>query len=602
MGSADLLTFADYRNAYRAGSTTPSRQVEEVYRRVGAHGDPSLFITLRPKSDVQDDARTLEQRLPDHLPLYGVPVAIKDNIDVAGLPTTAACPDFAYMPEKDAAVVSRLRAAGAVIVGKTNLDQFATGLAGVRSPYGVPRNPFAADLVPGGSSSGSAVAVAAGLVPLALGTDTAGSGRVPAGLNNIVGLKPSLGAVSTSGVVPACRSLDCVSIFALTVEDAFAAFDVAACYDPEDPFSKRVAPGRLGAVPPGLRVGVPDATGRHFGGDTAAQASFDASLSDLARLGLKTQPVDVRPLLEVAALLYDGPFVAERYQAIRAFLESQPESLHPVTRRIIEGAAGFSAADAFCALYRLAELRRKAESLWRDVDLLMVPTFPRPRTLSDLERDPFGPNAELGTYTNFVNLLDLCALAIPGRLRKDGLPSGVTLVAPAGRDALAASLGARLHAEAAATLGATGRQLPVRAEPERVAVGEEIELAVVGAHLSGLPLNIELLVRGARYLRTATTAADYRLFLLPGGNPPRPGLLRVVDGLGHAIETEVWALRPEAFGSFVAAVPSPLAIGTVRLADGSAPKGFMVESAAISGAEDISSYGGWRSFTRQMTA
>ncbi len=514
---------------------------------------------------------------------------------MAGLPTTAACPDFARTPDADATAVARLRAAGALIVGKTNLDQFATGLIGVRSPYGVPRNTFRSDLVPGGSSSGSATAVAAGIVPLALGTDTAGSGRVPAVLNNIVGLKPSLGAVSTTGVFPACRSLDCVSVFALTVEDAFDALETIAGFDPADPFSRRLAIGRPGTVPPGLVVGVPDASGRHFAGDRLAEAAFDGDVHRLESLGFRTRPVDMRPLSEAASLLYEGPWVAERYEAMRAFIQGQPDALHPVTRSIIEAGARFSAADAFAGLHRLAELRRRSEIVWDAIDVLMVPTIPRPRTLADLRLDPIAPNAELGTYTNFVNLLDLCALAVPGEFRSDGLPSGYTLIAPAGRDALIGALGSRLHAAAALPLGATGRRTATSKEAPGALSGDEIELAVVGAHLSGFPLNKELVARGARYLRTVQTAPQYRFFSLPGDGPRRPGLLRVPNG-GHAIEAEVWALRPDAFGTFVAGVPAPLAIGTVLLADGKTSKGFIVESTAVDGAEDISAHGGWRAF------
>ncbi|MET0745663.1 MAG: allophanate hydrolase [Microvirga sp.] len=599
MSDAHLLTLADYRRAFREGWSTPSRQVEETGRRIAAHDDPAMFIALRNIDDLMAEARALESRDPASLPLYGIPVAVKDNIDVAGLPTTAACPDFARTPEADATAVARLRAAGALIVGKTNLDQFATGLAGVRSPYGVPRNTFRSDLVPGGSSSGSATAVAAGIVPLALGTDTAGSGRVPAALNNIVGLKPSLGAVSTIGVFPACRSLDCVSVFALTVEDAFDALETIAGFDPADPFSRRLATGRPGTLPPGLVVGVPDANGRHFAGDRSAEAAFDGDVRRLESVGFRTQPVDMRPLRETASLLYDGPWVAERYEALRAFIKEHRDAIHPVTRSIIEAGARVSAADAFAGLHRLAALRRRAEAVWDAVDVLMVPTIPRPRTLADLRLDPIAPNAELGTYTNFVNLLDLCALAVPGEFRSDGLPSGYTLIAPAGRDAVLGALGARLHAAAGLPLGATGRRMEAPDDaPEkarRAVSDDEIELAVVGAHLSGFPLNKELVARRARYLRTVNTAPQYRFFSLPGEGPRRPGLLRVPNG-GHSIEAEVWALKPDAFGAFVAGVPAPLAIGTVLLSDGSTSKGFIVESVALDGAEDISAHGGWRAF------
>ena len=587
------LTLADYRAAYGSGAFTPVDAVRAVYRRIAAHDDPALFITLRPEAEVLAEA----ERLPRGGALYGVPVAVKDNIDVAGLPTTCACPDYAYTATADATAVARLKAAGALVIGKTNLDQFATGLVGVRSPYGTPRNTFDDALVPGGSSSGSAVAVAAGLVPLALGTDTAGSGRVPAGLNNIVGLKPTLGAVPTRGVVPACRTLDCVSIFALTVEDAWTALEVVAGEDPADPFSRAVPVGRPGPPPPVLRVGVPDAAGRRFGGDPVAEAAFDAALADLAALGATLVPVDLAPFLAVAELLYDGPWVAERWQAIRAFIGARPEALHPVTRAITERARTFSAADAFAGRYRLAELTRAAAPILARVDCLCLPTFPKPRSLADLAADPIGPNAELGTYTNFVNLLDLCALAVPGRFRADGLPAGVTLVASAGRDAALAGLGAALHAAAGVPMGATGAPLARALGPSAArAAGEEIELAVVGAHLSGLPLNGELTALGARFLRAARTVPEYRLHALPGDGPRRPGLLRVPAGEGHRIETEVWALAPAAFGRFVAAIPAPLGIGTLRLDDGTAPKGFVCEAEGVREALDISRYGGWRAY------
>nr|WP_244642079.1 allophanate hydrolase [Chelatococcus reniformis] len=577
----------DYRSAYADGAATPSSAIADVYGRIAAYGDAAVFIALRPIEAALADARALEGQGPQGRPLYGIPVAVKDNIDVAGLPTTAGCADFAYTPEVDAIVVARLRAAGAIIIGKTNLDQFATGLVGVRSPYGVPRNTIDPALAPGGSSSGSGVAVAAGLVPVALGTDTAGSGRVPAGLNAIVGLKPSLGALPTTGVVPACRSLDCVSVFAHSVADAWELFSAMAGPDAADPYSRQTlsAPARPADAP--LRVGVPDAASRRFGGDALSEAAFDAALSAARAAGAALVPIDLTPFYATAALLYDGPWVAERYAAIRPFIEAQPEALLPITHGIIAGATRFSAADAFAGLYRLAELKAATSPVWADIDTLMVPTFPRPRTLADLEADPLGPNAELGTYTNFVNLLDLCALAVPGPARTDGWPAGVTFIGPAGHDADIADIAGRLFG----TPGAAS--LPAPSAHGAVA---PIELVVVGAHLSGLALNHELTSRGGRLLRAGQTTSDYRLFALAGGPPHRPGLLRVAEGAGRPIETEVWALEPQAFASFVAAVPSPLSIGTVRLADGSRPKGFLVEVEATHDAADISHFGGWRSF------
>jgi allophanate hydrolase len=394
------------------------------------------------------------------MPLWGVPFAVKDNIDVAGVPTTAGCPAFAYTPQISAPVVERLFDAGAILIGKTNLDQFATGLVGTRTPYPVPRNSFDPALVPGGSSSGSAVAVARGLVSFALGTDTAGSGRVPAALNNVVGLKPSRGAISNRGTVPACRTLDCVSVFAATVDDAWTVLGVAAGYDEADPYSRPVALGGL-SLPPSLRIAVPDAKSRIFGSAIAEEA-FDAALALLARLGFecRTNAADLSLFFEAARLLYEGAWVGERYAAIRDFIESRPDALHPVTRQIIEGARSLSAADAFAGQYRLAELIRATAPFWRDHDVLVVPSIPDICTLADVEKKPIAANSRLGAYTNFVNLLDLCALAVPGPFRADGRPAGVTLIAPAGRDGLLAALGGRLHAAAGVPIGATQNPLP----------------------------------------------------------------------------------------------------------------------------------------------
>jgi allophanate hydrolase len=453
-----ILPAAPTIAALHAGYATgldPGSVIAETYRRIAAAADPGIFISLVPEAEALDTARALGAFDPRAKPLWGVPFAIKDNIDLAGLPTTAACPEFAYCPNTNAPAVTKLLAAGAIVIGKTNLDQFATGLVGLRTPYPVPRNPFDPSIIPGGSSSGSAVAVARGLVAFALGTDTAGSGRVPAGLNNIVGLKPTRGAVSTRGVVPACRSLDCVSVLALTVEDAVAVYQAMAGFDPDDPYSRVLPPpGPLGTFTAGLRVGVPDAESRRFGGDLLARRAFEVAVNDCTRLGVVLGKVDLSPFLAAGKLLYDGPWVAERYHAVGDFITRHPEAADPTVRQIISAAAELSATDAFAGLYRLAELHRATEAVWQSIDILLVPTFPRPWRLADVAADPIGPNSELGTYTNFVNLLDLCALAVPGRFRDDGLPSGVTLIAPAGCDDRIAALGAALHAEAAVPLGA----------------------------------------------------------------------------------------------------------------------------------------------------
>jgi allophanate hydrolase len=581
-------TVAAIVQAHRDGAASPAETVARTFARIRAHADPAVFITLRAEDEALAEARALADRVDQDLPLHGVPVAIKDNIDVAGLPTTAGCPDFAYRPERDAAAVARLKRAGAIVIGKTNLDQFATGLVGVRSPYGVPRNPFDPQLSPGGSSSGSAVAVAAGLVPLALGTDTAGSGRVPAGLNNIVGLKPSLGLVSTSGVVPACRSLDCVSLFALTADDAFRALAGIA--------DDRSRLGVLGTLPPALRLGIPNASGRIFFGDARAEAAFAAGLKIAAAVGVTIVEVDFAPFLEAAKLLYEGPWVAERWVAVGSFIAEHPEKVHPVTRAIIETGADPSAADAFRAFYRLAELREAARACFKQIDMLMVPTAPAAYTVAQIEADPVRLNSNLGTYTNFVNLLDLAGIAVPAVIAADGTPFGVTFLAPGGQDALLASIARVFHAGTGLRLGALSEPIPPLAPLLPTPAAGEAALAVVGAHLSGMPLNHELRARNARLLEATKTAPDYRLFALPSTVPPKPGLLGVAPGTGRAIEVEVWSLPYEGFGRFVADVPPPLAIGTLTLADGRRVKGFLVEAEATVEARDISDLGGWRAF------
>ncbi|MEL6317077.1 MAG: allophanate hydrolase, partial [Pseudomonadota bacterium] len=533
--------FADLRAAYAAG-LSPETAIAEVYRRIAAHGDPGVFLDLRPEAELRAEARALGAYDPAR-PLWGLPFAVKDNIDAQGRPTTAGCPEFAYAAEEDAVCVARLRAAGALLIGKTNLDQFATGLVGLRTPYPAPRNAVDPALAPGGSSSGSAVAVAAGLVSFALGTDTAGSGRVPAALNDIVGLKPTRGRISTRGVVPACRSIDVVSIFALSCEDAAAAFAVAAAYDPDDPFS---APGaeqeRIG-FGPAPRIAAPAEASLDFDGDADAAAAFAHALARASELfGAEIRRIDFTPFYEVAALLYDGPWVAERLSVVEDFMARHADALHPVTREVIETARGYSAADAFRARYRLEALRRRIEIEIADVDVLLTPSIPAPATVSAVAREPIAANAKLGRYTNFVNLLDMCAVSVPTGGRADGRPSGVSLLARGGADAALARLGARLHAACGAASGALPPAPPPSApaeDPTPPGAGE-IALCVVGAHMSGLPLNRELVSRGARFLEATRTAPCYRLFALDL-SPPRPGMIRDAEG-GGALEVELWAL------------------------------------------------------------
>jgi allophanate hydrolase len=591
-------TVAEILTAYRSGALTPTAIVARSYSRLRELRDPAIFISLRKEEDVLAEAETLMNVGNDALPLYGIPVAVKDNIDVRGLPTTAACPAFLYQPQEDAVAVARLRAAGALVLGKTNLDQFATGLVGVRSPYGQPRNLFDSKLVPGGSSSGSAVAVGAGIVPLALGTDTAGSGRVPAMCNNIVGLKPSLGLISITGVVPACRSLDCVSVFALTVDDAMTALCAIAAPDDKDPFSRDRPLSAVGPWPSNFTLGAPRPEQRLFFGDTDFAAAYEAALDRFVGLGTQIVEIDIEPLYATARLLYDGPWVAERYLTAKDLLAKAPESILPVTRQIILSGEKISAADAFSAFYKLESFRRIRDQIFRSVDALVLPTAPTIYSVDDVLADPIGLNSNLGTYTNFVNLLDLCGLALPSSIESDGRPFGITLLAPAGEDAELAAVGRQFHYATGLQLGALKAPQPPPTKSASVAMAGEIAIAVVGAHLSGMPLNGELRAAGGRLLENAKTAPHYRLFALSGTTPPKPGLLRVKNGEGAAIELEIWAMPDAAFGRFVANIPPPLSIGTLALANGEPVKGFLVEAEAVKEARDISSFGGWREFVK----
>jgi allophanate hydrolase len=447
-------TVAEIRDAYRSGAATPADIVARSYARIRAHGDPAIFISLREENDVVAEAQKLAQRGDKALPLYGIPVTVKDNIDVAGLPTTAACPAFLYRPQKDATAVARLRAAGALILGKTNLDQFATGLVGTRTPYGIGRNLFDDKLIPGGSSTGSALSVGAGIAPLALGTDTAGSGRVPAAFANIVGLKPSLGLVSTAGVVPACRTLDCVSVFALTVDDAVTMLKVVAGPDDADPFSRNRPLHDVGPPPQRIKLGVPLAAQRLFFGDKLSAAAYDAALKRWAELGATLVDIDMEPFYATAKLLYEGPWVAERYLTVKDLLAASPDAIHPVTRQIIAAGETVTAADAFAAFYQLQQFRRARDRSFAVIDALVLPTAPTIYTVEDVLADPVALNSRLGTYTNFANLLDLCGLAVPASMRSDGIPFGVTLLAPGGEDAMLASLGRQFHHSNGLPLGA----------------------------------------------------------------------------------------------------------------------------------------------------
>lgn len=601
-----MLTFPDIasvRSAYQAQTLTPSAVIDAVLacikNNISADG---IFISRCDDDMLRAQAAAMSAQLaadPELLkiqPLFGVPFVVKDNIDVVGLPTTCACPDFSFMPKRSATVVEKLEAAGAILIGKTNLDQFATGLVGMRSPYGEVKNPFNPDYVSGGSSSGSAAAVALGFAAFALGTDTAGSGRVPAGFCNLVGIKPTPGLVSNRGVFPACKSLDCVSVLSHTVADGWAVLSVLAGTDAGDEYSRPVA-----AMPPitrKVRIGVPAPL--EFLGDVVAEEAFHAALTQLrTQTDFEFVDVALAPFSEIAQLLYDGPWVAERRLAIADFFTAKPSAMDPTVCTVIGQADGKTAVDAFAALYKLETGKRMADIVFADIDLMLMPTTPTIHTRATVAADPIARNSDFGLYTNFVNLLGMSALAMPGPFRSDGLPAGVTLLSPAGGDHRLAEFARRIEPLLHHRLGTTTQQPPRWSVPLPPLLSAEpmVQIAVVGAHLSGMPLNWQLLERSARLLKTARTATRYKLYALPGTVPPKPGLIQVNAG-GSAIEVEVWEMPARHFGSFVALIPPPLGIGTLTLDDGSSVQGFLCEALATQDAEDISSFGGWRGFIK----
>ncbi|QLF92950.1 allophanate hydrolase [Pseudomonas sp. ABC1] len=592
------LTLTDWKLAYLDGQ----RPADLIGRLLaGIDHNDCAWISLAGEEQLQAQLQHLDSLLAeaggdlDKLPLYGVPFAIKDNIDAADWPTTAACPAFSHIAEQDAHVLARLRKAGAVLIGKTNLDQFATGLVGTRSPYGEVPNSFDPDYVSGGSSSGSASVVARGLVPFSLGTDTAGSGRVPAGFNNIVGLKPSKGWLSTSGLVPACRTLDCISVFALSVEDAALVASLAGGYDAADPYSRKnpcTAPVGMGSAP---RFAVPDTL--EFFGDQQAQAAHEQALERLTALGVHLQPIDFTPFRLLAEQLYQGAWVAERTVALEGV---DAEQIEPVVRGIVANGHAYDACDAYRAEYRRAELSRQINDLLAGFDALVVPTSPTIHTRAEMAEEPVRFNSQFGTYTNFTNLADLAALALPAALRADGLPAGITLIAPAWHDQALSAFGKRWQAHTRLPLGATGRHLPEPQNTLNTPAHGSVRVAVVGAHLTGMPLNFQLTSRAAVLVEQTLTAPDYRLYALAGTVPPKPGLARDEDG--SSIIVELWDIPLARFGEFVAEIPAPLGIGNLTLADGRSVKGFICEPWALADARDITSFGGWRAFIASTKA
>lgn len=581
----EKLTIQALTDLYRTGTVNPVTVIEAVLERLAANPDPAAWISTVPAEQLRAEAAALATTGYDpSKPLWGIPFAAKDNIDAGGLPTTAACPAFAFTPAADSTVVAKLRAAGAILVGKTNLDQFATGLNGTRSPYGAPRCVFNSDYISGGSSSGSAVVVARGQVAFALGTDTAGSGRVPASFNDLVGIKPSKGLLSTNGLVPACRSQDCITVLSHDVADGDLVRRVAEGFDAADPFSRPVQtrPLRLS----GFRFGVLTGAEKEFLGDHAAEALYDTAVERLVSLGGTAVPFNYKPLRECAHLLYGGPWVAERLAAIEEFFEGQADAMDPTVRSIIAGATGKTAVEAFVGQYSLAFYAQEMARLWCDVDLLLLPTTPTIYTVADMLADPVRLNSNLGRYTNFVNLLDCAAVAVPAGFRPNGLPFGVTLIGPAFTDMGLAVLASRLHGK--------GEIMPT-------IPADWLPIVVVGAHLSCMPLNHELTSVGGVKLADVRTAPDYRIYALAGTVPPKPGLIRDPGFDGPGIVAEEWALPPAAFGQFVARIPAPLGVGKVTLDDGRQVTCFLCESHALAGATDITGFGGWRAYRASLS-
>ena len=589
------------RAAYQAGHLSPRQLILALQEKAAALNPVyHLFIHLLSPAELEPYLATLESRDPSDLPLYGVPFAIKDNIDLAGIPTTAACPEYAYTPDRSATIVEQLIALGAVPMGKTNLDQFATGLNGSRSPYGACPNSVLDDYPSGGSSSGSSLAVALGVSSFSLGTDTAGSGRVPAALNNLVGTKASKGLISTAGVVPACRTQDCVSLFTATAREASQLLGLVARLDPRDAYSRRNPQwndvSAFGAPRP-FRFGVPRAEDLAFFGCTEGPQLFSDAIDDLTAMGGESVTVDLTPFLEAARLLYEGPWVAERYSVVGQLMENNPDSVLPVIRDVLANAPSVSGVDTFRAQYRLQALKVLCDQALEGLDCVVTPSIGRPVTSAELMAEPVLRNSELGYYTNFVNLLDYAAIAVPSAFMSNGLPWGVTLFGRALTDQSLLSLADAFQRQTALPLiGGDPPQLPA---PTTSARNDMARLVVCGAHLDGLALNWQLKQRGARLLETTHSAADYQLFALAGGPPFRPGMVRVAEH-GVAIAVEVWELPSAELGSFLTGIPAPLGLGKVQLADGRWESGFICEAYGLEGSRDISHLGGWRAYLQQQ--
>jgi len=586
------LEIAAIHAAYRAGTLTPVALVTALLDRMDRYPDKAVFISRPAANAVIAEATALNLSELNEKSLFGIPFVVKDNIDVAGMPTTAACPEFAYTPALDAVCVARLRAAGAILLGKTNLDQFATGLNGTRSPYGAPRSVFDANYISGGSSSGSAVAAGAGLAVFSLGTDTAGSGRVPAAFNNLIGLKPSIGRIPATGVVPACKSLDCVSVFANCAADALTVLHAAEGYDAGNAYSRTATNAALPALP---RAGILRAEDRDFADDSETAVLYEKALEAAASLGWELVEFNYAPFREIADALYGSAYVAERLAAIRPFFEAMPDAIHPVVRSIVEGATKFSAADVFADIYRVKALMAEARAQMANMDILLLPTAPTIFTVEAMLAEPIARNAKLGLYTNFVNFMDLAGIALPAGFRPDGLPFGVTLIGPCFSEDALAALADSLHVALGAGAGRTRAIPKTTLSPP----APEATIVVAGAHLSGMVLNHELVTLGAKLVAATTTAPDYKLFAL-ATTPPKPGLVHTPGFSGTGIAVELWSISAESLGRFLAGLPAPMGIGKVTLADGSTHPGFLCEAHALEGAEDITAHGGWRAYRAHL--
>ena len=592
------------QNAYRSGELNVKDFL--LAKLAQAKSDTSnVWISTISESQLVKMLDALDGKSIDELPLYGVPFAVKDNIDFAMLPTTAGCEAYTFQPDKSSTVVQLLIDAGAIPFGKTNLDQFATGLVGVRSPWGAVNNSFNSEYVSGGSSSGSAVAVATGQVSFSLGTDTAGSGRVPAALNNIVGMKATKGLLSCTGVVPACKSLDCVTIFANSANEVNLLLNITGQWDETDCFSREnKVTNSIDCFQPnkklsGLKVGLPAPEQLSFFGDQSAQILFSENVKRLKKEGIEIVNINFQPFLDAAKLLYEGPWVAERYAAIEDFFKADPKQCLPVIETIIGGATAYTAVDTFKAMYRLQAYKIQCDAILAQVDCVLTPTAGCAYRIKDVEADPIQLNSNLGYYTNFMNLLDYAAIALPAGILASGLPFGITLFGPAFSDRLLLSVGAQWQKLTDLTLGATQQKVINTGQVLSSSVTDsQIDIAVCGAHLSGFPLNNQLTERGGVLVKTCNTSTDYRFYALAGGPPFRPGLIRVDDESGSAIEVEVWRLPVSNIGTFLQGIEQPLGLGKVQLDDNSWVSSFICEGYAINTAEDITHFGGWKAYIK----